>query len=82
MAQTVVFMFFLTLPFDLLSIVLTHVLGMKYGNLHAKFHMNPSSINVWYAADTHIHTHTETHMEGQINSLANPFKDRLIMLEM
>ena len=27
---------------------LSHKVGMKYWNLHAKFHMNPSRINGWY----------------------------------
>ena len=56
---------------------LSHALGMKYWNLHARFHTNRSSINGWYALDKHKHTHTQTHTEGKINSLANPFGARL-----
>ena len=47
MAQTVVFMIWitLTLTFNLCSIFLSHALGMHYFNLPAKFHKNRSSIN-------------------------------------
>ena len=58
---------------DHCSIFLSHTLGIKYWNHHAKFHKNPSSMNGWYATDTH----TNTHIKGQINSLANPFRARL-----
>ena len=34
----------------------SHALGMKYWHLHAKFHKNRSSINGWYALDTHTNT--------------------------
>ena len=39
-----------------LTYVLSHALGMKYWHLHAKFHKNRSSINGWYALDTHTNT--------------------------
>ena len=58
--------------------LLSHALGMKCWNLHAKFHKNPSSINGWYAADTHARAHA--HTEGKINSVANIFGARLITL--
>ena len=38
MAEIVVFMFSLTLTFDLCSIFLSHALRMMYWNIHAKFH--------------------------------------------
>ena len=38
MAQTVVFMFLMTLTFDLCSIFWSHALDMMYWNLRAKFH--------------------------------------------
>ena len=47
---------------------LSHALRMMYWNIHAKFHMNPSSVDGWYAADTHTHTltylltYTHTHL--------------------
>ena len=46
------------LDLDLCSICLSHALGMKYWNIHAKFHTNRSSINWSYALDTHINAHT------------------------
>ena len=39
---------------------LAHALGMMYWNLHARLHKNQSSINGWYAADTHTHTYLHT----------------------
>ena len=43
---------------------LSHLLGMMYWNLHAKFHNNPSSINGWYGRE---HTHKQTHTPKVIN---------------
>ena len=52
MAQTVAFVTLvssrLTLTFELCSIFLSFVLGMKYWNLHAKFHITRSGINIYY----------------------------------
>ena len=48
--------------------LLSHKVGMKYWSRHAKFHKNLSSLNGWYGCG---HTHTQTHTEGKINSLAN-----------
>ena len=45
MAQIVVFVFSVTLTFDLCSIFLSHALRMMYWNIQAKFHKNPSSMN-------------------------------------
>ena len=52
MAQIVVFVFSVTLilTFDLCSIFVSHALRMMYWNIHAKFHKNPSNINVVEAA--------------------------------
>ena len=41
MAQIVVFVFSVTLTFDLCSIFLSHALRMMYWNIQAKFHKNP-----------------------------------------
>ena len=48
-AVVFVFLVTLTLILDLCSIF-SHSLRMIYWNSHAKFHMNPSSMNGWYAA--------------------------------
>ena len=61
---------------------LSHALGIMHWNLHAKFHMNPSSINGWYGrwygrGHTHKLTNTHTHTEGHSNCLANAFDARL-----
>ena len=45
---------------------LSHALGMKYWNLHAKFHKNRSSINMWFAADTHTHMY-QVYTDGLCN---------------
>ena len=37
---------------------MSHALGMKYWNLHARFHKNRLNINGWYALDKHTNTHT------------------------
>ena len=40
---------------------LSHALGRKYWNLHAKFHKNMSSITGWYALGHTHKTYTNTH---------------------
>ena len=45
MTQIVVFVFSVTLTFDLCSIFLSHALRMMYWNFHATFHKNLSSMN-------------------------------------
>ena len=50
MVQIVVFVFSVTLTFDLCSIFWSHALRMMYWNIHATFHKNPSSMNGRYAA--------------------------------
>ena len=80
MAQTMVFMFLvtLTLTFDLCYISFTRTgQDRMYRNLHAKFHKNPSGMRArpHTQARRHAHTHTECHS----NRLANTFGTRLMM---
>ena len=70
-AQTVVFVIFVTLSltFDLCSICFVHALGMKYWNL-----IRIGQVLIGDMPWTHT---PQTHTEGKINSLANPFGTRL-----
>ena len=45
------------------------VLETSHWNLHAKFHKNPSSINMWYAVDKHAHTCIHTTRRSNFSNL-------------
>ena len=68
LAQIMIFMFWWPWP------LLSYKVVMQCWSLHAKFHKNPSSINVWYDRG---HTHKHNHTQGENKSLANPFGARL-----